>query len=373
MSAPTSAPSGNAIQSSKGASRSLSASRKTSMPIPIVPVDKTNMPSKSTPPTLLTTPKADTPTIAEKNNTPSLPSVSSSEKRKLVPSTTTSSLAMPVAKQEAENPKQPEPIETQPTTAMSELEMDAESSQIETQLRRKSLQPWGLPPEDILEVISLSQPNLSPIKSSQPLLYYQFNTTNRRLQMLPAVVNTFPHSQQRRHRQSGCFVWALATLALLLIGLTISWFAVIRPSIHNLAETELDASLSRAEENIPPPLPLLPGMIIPIQEHTLTEILVLNLESSSPIENPATHITPSNVRLDFQLYGFPCSISVVPKIDNGHFVVSDVNIEGIIGFVMSPDDITKLLDTHLTHAQELFQHSVTNVQLKDQEMDLTLT
>lgn len=189
--------------------------------------------------------------------------------------------------------------------------------------------------------------------------------------MLPAVVNTFPHSKKRRHGLRSCFVWAVVILVLLLIGLTISWFYVIRPSIHALAEKELNTALNRAEENIPPPLLFIPGMTVPVHEQTLTEILVSNLGSPSPIENPIAHITPSNARLDFHLYGFPCSITVVPQVSNGHFVVSNVNIEGIISLVMSPDEISTLLDTHLAHAQELFQHSVTNVQLKDQEMDLT--
>ena len=186
--------------------------------------------------------------------------------------------------------------------------------------------------------------------------------------MLP---NTFPHAQKTRHGLSCCFVWTLVTLVLLLIGLTIGWFLVIRPSIHNIAQRELNAALDRAEESIHPPSLFLPGIIVPIQEHTITEMFVLNLAPSNPTKNPVTHITPSNVRLDFQLYGFPCAISAVPRVDNGHLVVSDVNIEGIISLIMSSDEMTTLLDTHLIHAQELLQHSVTNVQLKDHEMDLT--
>jgi len=189
--------------------------------------------------------------------------------------------------------------------------------------------------------------------------------------MFPAVINTFPRSQKRPHGLGGCFAWALAILVLLLIGLGMSWFAVIRPSIHNMAQTELNVSLDRTEESIHPPVLFLAGIVVPIQEHTITDMLVSNLSPSDPIKNPVTHITSSNVRLDFQLYGFPCAISVVPAVNNGHLVVRDVNIEGIISFIMSPDEMTTLLDTHLMRGQELFQHSVTNVQLQDQEMDLT--
>jgi len=189
--------------------------------------------------------------------------------------------------------------------------------------------------------------------------------------MSPTSVNTFPGSQKRRREPSGCFVWAVAIPVLLLIGLSIGWFGVIRPSVHNIAEAKLNTALDRTEESIPPPFLFIPGMVVPIQEHTITEILVLNLASSSPIKNLVTHITPSNVRLDFQVYGFPCSISAVPRVDNGHLVVSNVNIEGMLSLVMSSDEMTTLLNRHLIDAQTRFQHPVTNVRLKDQQMDLT--
>jgi len=159
---------------------------------------------------------------------------------------------------------------------------------------------------------------------------------------------------------------------LLLLGLSLSWLFVISPSIHNIAKTELNLSLDHAEANIHPPLLFIPGIVIPISEHTITEMVVNNLSPSDPIKNPVTHITPNDIDINFQLYGFPCVITAVPQVTNGHLGVNKVAIEGIMSFIISPDEITTLLDTHLMHAQELFQHSVTNVQLQNQEMDLTL-
>jgi hypothetical protein len=150
-----------------------------------------------------------------------------------------------------------------------------------------------------------------------------------------------------------------------------AWLFVIRPPLHSLAVAEINTVMDRKEADIHPPPFFVSGIPIPIQEQTLTDLLTPNGGASNPIKNPVAHITPSNIRLDFQAYGFPCAITAVPRVDNGHLVVSDVNIEGIVRFIMSPDEMTTLLDTHLSHAQELFQHSVTNVQLQNQEMDLT--
>jgi hypothetical protein len=189
--------------------------------------------------------------------------------------------------------------------------------------------------------------------------------------MFPTVGNTFARSQRKSHSLSSCFAWTLAILILLCLGLSMIWLFVIGPSIHNMAKTELNLSLDHAEANIHPPLLFISGIVIPVSEHTINEMIVTNLSPSDAIKNPVTHITPNNIYINFQLYGFPCVITAVPQVTNGHLGVNNVAIEGIMSFIISPDDITTLLDTHLTHAQELFQHSVTNVQLQNQEMDLT--
>jgi hypothetical protein len=189
--------------------------------------------------------------------------------------------------------------------------------------------------------------------------------------MFPTAGNTFAHSQRKSHNLSNCFVWTLAMLIALLIGLSAGWFLVIGPSIHAMAMRELNLSLDRAEANIHPPLLFISGIVIPISEQTITQTMASNLSPSDPIKDPVTHITPNNISINFQLYGLPCNITAVPQVTNGHLGVNKVSIEGVLELIISPDDITTLLDTHLTHAQELFQHAVTNVQLQNQEMDLT--
>lgn len=189
--------------------------------------------------------------------------------------------------------------------------------------------------------------------------------------MFPTTGNTFAHSQRKSHSLSGCFAWTLAILVLLCLGLSMVWLFVISPSIHTIAKAELNLSLNRAEANIHPPLLFISGIVIPISEHTVTEMIMSNLSPSDAIKDPVTHITPNNISINFQLYSFPCVITAVPQVTNGHLGVNKVTIEGIMSFILSPDDITTLLDTHLTHAQETLQHSVTNVQLQNQEMDLT--
>ncbi len=66
------------------------------------------------------------------------------------------------------------------------------------------------------------------------------------------------------------------------------------------------------------------------------------------------------------------AITGVPKVVNGKLQMSNVTVEGPVGLVMSPDDITALLNKHFADAQTHLQRPISSVQLKDHEMDLIL-
>ena len=78
------------------------------------------------------------------------------------------------------------------------------------------------------------------------------------------------------------------------------------------------------------------------------------------------------MRMDFQVYGFPCAVSGVPQVNQGHLVATNVTIEGIAALILTPDQITTLVNKHLVDAQTKINHPIESVQLKDQELDLML-
>lgn len=115
-----------------------------------------------------------------------------------------------------------------------------------------------------------------------------------------------------------------------------------------------------------------PGTTLPVQQIVLNNLLVLNIAPSDPVQNTNMQITSTGVRLDFKLYGQPCTITTVPQAQNGKLVATHVTVAGIVGLVVSPDDITTLLNRHLADAQARLNHPITAVRLMNQEMDLTL-
>jgi hypothetical protein len=186
--------------------------------------------------------------------------------------------------------------------------------------------------------------------------------------MRSAVVNTQAASRSRR---GGCTLGCLTILVLLLL-IIAGWLFVARPFLHDLATTQLDRAMSSAVNQISPlEARVLPHSLI-VNENTLTNMLVLNTAPSDPVQHPATKINQNGVRFEFQVYGSNCAITMLPQAQTGRLLATNVTVEGIIGLILSADDIQTLLNKHLADAQERIQHKVQSVQLKDHEMDLTL-
>ncbi len=198
--------------------------------------------------------------------------------------------------------------------------------------------------------------------------------------MFPATMNANPRAAsgpaRRTRRGAGC-VGCLTIAVLLLLVVGAGWIFGMQPYIHTMAQTQLDNAMEQSVQQIPPQAAQLPaGSTIPVQESTLTNMIVLNLAPSDPIKQPAVSITPQGVRLDFQIATpigtMSNAIAGVPKTVNGQLQMSNVTVEGPVGLVMSPADFTTLLNKHFAEAQTRLQHQIKSVQLKDHEMDLVL-
>jgi len=182
--------------------------------------------------------------------------------------------------------------------------------------------------------------------------------------MFPVVINPAP----RRHFLRGCLT--ALVIPLLLVGA--GWFLLLRPYLHDIAQTQLDRALSAAVDQMPPQIALLPAGPLQVQENSINNLIVLNLAPSNPVQKPNTTINADGVRVAFELFGLPCAISGMPTVTNGRLTASHVTVEGIVGLVMSPEEMTTLLNKHLADAQNRLKHQILNVRLNDHEMDLVL-
>ncbi|GAC1388789.1 MAG: hypothetical protein NVS4B11_04250 [Ktedonobacteraceae bacterium] len=186
--------------------------------------------------------------------------------------------------------------------------------------------------------------------------------------MPPAAVNATP-----RRSRVGCVLGCLGTLVILAIILGLAWVFALRPYIHDIAITQMDNAMTSAVNQIPSAgVPIPPGTTLPVQEVILNNLLVLNIAPSDPVQDTNMQISPSGVRLDFKLYGQPCTITGIPQAKDGNLVATNVGVSGIVSLVMSSSDITSLLNKHLADAGARINHPITGVRLMDHEMDLTL-
>ena len=175
-----------------------------------------------------------------------------------------------------------------------------------------------------------------------------------------------------RRRRGGCLIRSLITFIVLLVLIVGGWFFGLQPYLNKMAHTKLDETLTDAVNNIPPEISQLPAGPVPLSEQVLNNLLVLASAPNDIVKNPQIHITSTQARMEFQVYGFPCAVTGVPQANSGHLTLTNVNIEGIAALILTPDEITTLVNRHLADAQTKLNHSIDSVQLKDQELALVL-
>ena len=167
----------------------------------------------------------------------------------------------------------------------------------------------------------------------------------------------------------------LVSRTLMALVLVAGWFVGLRPYLHELVQKEIDGVLSNAVDQIDrvPILSISPGPLsIPLAEMTINNLLVLYSAPSDPVQHMKMQITPRTLRVDFQVYGFACDITLVPAVSGGQLIVGHVTVEGIVALIMSSDEITSIVNAHLRDARAKLRRNVVGVILKNHEMDLVL-
>jgi hypothetical protein len=181
---------------------------------------------------------------------------------------------------------------------------------------------------------------------------------------------TLPTTGKTRLPRRQAFIGSLVILLLLIVVLGAGWFFALRPYLHSLVQSHIDQVLSNAVNQIPPVVALLPPGMVPLNESAINNLISLNSSTSDPVQGAQIHITPSNVDMDFQVFGFPCTITGVPEANNGQLVITNVTVEGIAALVISPDELTSLVNQQLADAQARFNHTINGVQLQDHTLIL---
>ncbi|MGH2495961.1 MAG: hypothetical protein ACRDIV_14810 [Ktedonobacteraceae bacterium] len=190
-----------------------------------------------------------------------------------------------------------------------------------------------------------------------------------------------PAGSAPRRRKRKWPLRLLIILIVLLVLLTGGWFLAGRPILHSVAQNQFDQLVASQINTILP----LPTAItsLAVTENELNNLITLNHAPSDPVQNAVAHISPpiiasdgsytGGLELDFQLFGFSCSIRGIPVASNNQVVMTHVQVSGILSLVMSPDEMTTLLNGHLHDAFTNLRRQATGLTIKNQEIDIQLS
>lgn len=222
-----------------------------------------------------------------------------------------------------------------------------------------------------------ASPQWNQVPAAQPVpLQPQYVPQPGSMQSMGTPAGSSPRRRKRK--------WPLRLLIILvvlLVLLTGGWFLAGRPILHSVAQNQFDQLVASQINTILP----LPTAItsLAVTENELNNLIILNHAPSDPVQNAVAHISPpiiasdgsytGGLELDFQLFGFSCSIRGIPVASNNQVVMTHVQVGGILSLVMSPDEMTTLLNGHLHDAFTNLHRQATGLTIKNQEIDIQLS
>jgi hypothetical protein len=237
---------------------------------------------------------------------------------------------------------------------------------------------WGPAPA---QPTSLQQGQWMPQNAQQPLVLSPGSMQGAGAQqgqyppVSPAQQGSVPVRRKRR-------VWRrlAITLFLLVVLVVGGWFLAARPILHGIAQSQFDQVLSSSVSRILPFPPLVQIPPLPVTETLINNAIAFNHSSSDPVQGVVVHITKpviasdgsytGGVQFDFQLYGFACSITGIPMASNGGIVMTHMQVQGILGWIMSPDELTSILNSHFQDAVGRLNRQVSSLTINSQEIDI---
>ncbi len=175
-------------------------------------------------------------------------------------------------------------------------------------------------------------------------------------------------AQKRRKRRGRGLLIGLAIVIVLLLVLLIGGRFVLNAYAIN----QINQTFSDAINTIPSAVAILPERDQTITEGQVNTLISLKSSAFSPVQNLTVHFTPNDVEVDFNVFSFSSTITTVPKIVNGELVATNVTIQGLAGLILSPDDITNLMNTQFRNLETHIQHTITAVTLENQAIVLHL-
>lgn len=175
----------------------------------------------------------------------------------------------------------------------------------------------------------------------------------------------------RKRRRAGR-IWARLFLVLVLLVAVLAgaWFLGVRPYLHNLVQSELDQALNPPESQmLLAMLALPPGKeVIRGSENSMN--LYLSGHDTDQVQNLHMTITPAGLNLSFTAYGQNCAISALPVVTNGQLQVTNVQVQGVLGLIMSNDELTSSLNSNLQSFSAEMTHKITKITLLEHEIDV---
>jgi hypothetical protein len=160
---------------------------------------------------------------------------------------------------------------------------------------------------------------------------------------------------------------ALIVVALLaLVGVGI-WAAVLRPQLHQKADSALRAQLASMVATFNR-LPAVPTTNVTVTSDDATAGLQANISSNVPVQNVHVSFQTGRTSVAYTAYGVSGAVSTSLVASNGRLSAQDTAVDGPIGLVENGSELQAALNDALAN----MRHDITVQQVSEQNGVLTV-
>ncbi|GAB4206336.1 MAG: hypothetical protein OHK0022_33310 [Roseiflexaceae bacterium] len=186
-------------------------------------------------------------------------------------------------------------------------------------------------------------------------------------------------SRQRPRERSGrgCLVTLVVLVWLVVLG-GLAYRFLIQPQISQLIGDQIGSQIAAppvgeqiergASQALPTVVAALPSGELRISEADANSYLEANRDSFQPLESVRVRFVPGQVQADLSAMGLTSTASMGLTAQDGRIAVRDASINGLLGQVISAQDLAASLERQLNTQLSAQGRTVTEVRIGQGEI-----
>src|SRR5579859_5943508 len=189
--------------------------------------------------------------------------------------------------------------------------------------------------------------------------------------------------EPRRRSRMGCLAWLVALIWIILL-LILAYRLLVRDQLSQIVGGQIGARFGAPTATLaasaaspvggaalPTLVASLPNGDIHISESQANAYLAANAARIRPIDAATVHFVPGQIQATIQAAGTTSTATMGLAVQNGQIIVVNPQIDGLLGQVVSADQLASSLQNQLNAQLQAQGRRITDVHIAQGELIIT--